>query len=56
VRFRSSFPYEGTRLSYQFDGRIENGALAGTVDMGEYGKAKFTAQRHQYRNGQGRRG
>jgi L-seryl-tRNA(Ser) seleniumtransferase len=56
VRFRSSFPYEGTRLGYQFDGRVENGALAGTVDMGEYGKAKFTAQRHQYRNGQGRRG
>jgi hypothetical protein len=56
VRFRSSFPYEGTRLNYQFDGRVEHGALAGTVDMGEYGKAKFTAQRHPYRSAQRREG
>ena len=48
VRFRSSFKYEGTRLNYDFDGRLENGKLAGVIDMGEYGKARWTAQRHQY--------
>ncbi len=40
--------YEGTRLGYAFEGKLENGKLAGTVEMGEYGKAKWTAQRHQY--------
>ena len=56
VRFRSSFPYEGTRLNYQFEGRLENGALAGVVDLGEYGTARWTGQRHQYGNGELRRG
>ena len=48
VRFRSSMRYEGTRLGYDFQGRLENGKLAGTVDLGEYGSAKWTAQRHAY--------
>ena len=48
VRFRSSFKYEGTRLGYDFQGRAENGRLSGTVDMGEYGTAKWVAERHKY--------
>ena len=48
VQFRSSMRYEGTRLGYAFEGKLENGKLSGTVEMGEYGKAKWTAQRHQY--------
>ncbi len=48
VRFRSSMRYEGTRLSYDFEGRLEDGKLAGSVDLGEYGKARWTAARHQY--------
>jgi L-seryl-tRNA(Ser) seleniumtransferase len=48
VWFRSSLRYEGTRLGYDFEGRLENGTLSGTVDLGEYGKARWTAQRHQY--------
>ena len=45
VRFRSSLPHEGTRLGYRFDGRIQGETIAGEVDMGEYGKARWTARR-----------
>ena len=49
VRFRSSFPYEGTRLSYEFSGAVEGDRISGEVSLGEYGQARFTAQRHRYR-------
>jgi D-glucosaminate-6-phosphate ammonia-lyase len=55
VQFRSSLPTEGTRVSFQFEGTEQGGKLAGTVLLGEYGSAKWTAQRHQFRAG-GRRG
>jgi len=45
VRFRSSHRYEGTSISYTFDGILSEGALAGTVGLGEYGTAKFTAKK-----------
>jgi uncharacterized pyridoxal phosphate-dependent enzyme len=45
VRLRSSHPFEGTSVGYTFDGVLSASALAGTVDLGEYGKAKFTARR-----------
>jgi D-glucosaminate-6-phosphate ammonia-lyase len=45
---RSSFRYEGTRIGWQFDGRLANNQITGTVHLGEYGQAKFTAERHQY--------
>lgn len=41
---RSSQPYEGTRIHFRFTGRIEGDAMEGTVDMGEYGKARWTAR------------
>jgi L-seryl-tRNA(Ser) seleniumtransferase len=48
VWLQSSFRYEGTRLGYEFEGRLENERLSGTVNLGEYGTARFDAQRHKY--------
>jgi L-seryl-tRNA(Ser) seleniumtransferase len=55
VRFTSSLPTDGSRVSFQFSGTVDGGKMSGTVGLGEYGEAKFTAERHQYRSG-GRRG
>jgi uncharacterized pyridoxal phosphate-dependent enzyme len=54
VRFQSSLPTDGTRVSFQFDGKVEGSKMSGTVGLGEYGEAKWTAERHPYRTG-GRR-
>jgi D-glucosaminate-6-phosphate ammonia-lyase len=57
VRFSSSLPTEGSRISFQFNGTVEAGKMSGTVGLGEYGEAKFTAEKHQYGGGgRGRRG
>jgi len=48
VRLRSGFRYEGASLSYQFQGKLAADAMEGEVDLGEYGKAQFTARRHRY--------
>lgn len=48
VHFRSSQKIEGQRLSHDFTGKVEQDRMAGDVDMGEYGMAKWTAERHQY--------
>ena len=45
VRLRSSLPHEGTRLGYRFDGRLQGETIEGDVDLGEYGKARWTARR-----------
>jgi uncharacterized pyridoxal phosphate-dependent enzyme len=45
VRFRSSHKIEGSRLSYDFTGTASGDTMTGTVDMGEYGKARWTATR-----------
>lgn len=55
VRFQSGYGTEGTRVSYQFTGKADGTTMSGTVALGEYGEAKWTAERHQYRAG-GRRG
>jgi L-seryl-tRNA(Ser) seleniumtransferase len=49
VRFRSSQKIQGTRLSYDFSGTVEGDTMAGDVNLGEYGEAKFSARRHQYK-------
>ena len=49
VRFRSRHRYEGTSLEYDFVGKLENNKMTGSVQMGEYGTAEFTAERFQYR-------
>jgi D-glucosaminate-6-phosphate ammonia-lyase len=46
VRCRSSHHYEGTSIGYVFEGAAEGETIRGTVDVGEYGKAPFTARRH----------
>ena len=46
VRCRSSHHYEGTSIGYVFEGVAEGDTIRGTVDVGEYGKAPFTARRH----------
>jgi len=55
VRFQGGYGTEGTRVSYQCTGKAEGGKMSGTVALGEYGEARWTAERHQYRTG-GRRG
>lgn len=51
IRFQSSLTTEGTRVSFQFSGRMEGNQLSGTVALGEYGEARWTATRHQYSTG-----
>ncbi|MGI9073073.1 MAG: aminotransferase class V-fold PLP-dependent enzyme [Bryobacteraceae bacterium] len=48
VHFRSSQKIQGTRLFFDFSGTVENGKIAGDVNLGEYGEARWTAQRHEY--------
>src|SRR5712691_2148225 len=46
VRCRSNHHYEGTSIGYTFEGAIDGDTMRGAVDVGEYGKAPFTARRH----------
>jgi L-seryl-tRNA(Ser) seleniumtransferase len=50
VRLRSSLPYEGTRLNFQFEGTVRGQQMEGEVDLGEYGKARWTARRLEPRD------
>jgi hypothetical protein len=47
LSLRSAHRYEGTAVTYRFDGTIATSEITGTVDLAEYGKAQFTARRHQ---------
>jgi L-seryl-tRNA(Ser) seleniumtransferase len=46
VELRSSLPAGGTHLSYTFRGSLQGEEIAGGVDLGEYGRAKWRAHRH----------
>ncbi|MFB3827575.1 MAG: aminotransferase class V-fold PLP-dependent enzyme [Bryobacteraceae bacterium] len=46
VLLRSTHRYEGTALAYRFEGALEGAGMVGEVDLGEYGRARFTARRH----------
>jgi uncharacterized pyridoxal phosphate-dependent enzyme len=46
VELRSSLPAAGTHLSYTFRGSLQGQEIAGEVDLGEYGRAKWRAHRH----------
>jgi seryl-tRNA(Sec) selenium transferase len=48
VRFRSSQRIHGTFLFCDFMGTVEGESMSGVIDMGEYGRANWTAQRHHY--------
>jgi uncharacterized pyridoxal phosphate-dependent enzyme len=45
VTLHSRMPISGSAIEWAFKGRVQGGALSGTVDMGEYGPAGFTAVR-----------
>jgi L-seryl-tRNA(Ser) seleniumtransferase len=53
VTFQSSLPTDGTRVSLQFTGKVSEGRMSGTVALGEYGEAKWSAERHAYRKRNG---
>jgi L-seryl-tRNA(Ser) seleniumtransferase len=36
----------GAALSYRFTGKLNGDSISGTLDMGEYLSAKWTAKRH----------
>jgi hypothetical protein len=55
LRFRSTLPSIGSRVSFEFTGTADGAKLSGSVNLGEYGQTTWTAQRHEYRTG-GRRG
>ena len=38
----------GNALSYHFAGTVSGGEMSGTLDLGEYLKAKWSSKRHQY--------
>lgn len=48
VRLRSSQKIHGTRLFCDFMGTVEGDRMAGAVNLGEYGEAKWSAERHHY--------
>lgn len=54
VHFRSGQRYEGTFLGYDFTGKVIQDRMEGTVQLGEYGEARWTAQRHAYAQGRRR--
>lgn len=53
IRFRSSQKIQGTRLFYDFTGTVEGDKMAGNVALGEYGQARWSAERHKYQTPEG---
>ena len=52
VQISSSYTERhGDALSFRFNGTAEADAMSGTLDMGEYLMAKWSAKRHDYRRG-----
>jgi hypothetical protein len=56
VHFRSRQRIQGQQLSYEFTGTVDGDKMSGAVNMGEYGDARWSAERHHYRAPGGRRG
>jgi L-seryl-tRNA(Ser) seleniumtransferase len=48
VRFQSVLPIEGSRLSYEFSGRMSGDRMEGDLNLGEYPNARWWAQRHAH--------
>jgi seryl-tRNA(Sec) selenium transferase len=49
IDFRSAQKIQGQILSYEFTGSVDGDKMAGKVNLGEYGEAAWSADRHQYR-------
>jgi uncharacterized pyridoxal phosphate-dependent enzyme len=45
LELRSHMPVSGSAIEWTFKGEVQDGILSGSVDMGEYGPARFTAVR-----------
>jgi D-glucosaminate-6-phosphate ammonia-lyase len=45
ARFHSSHKIQGTSIGYEFRGTVAGNSMNGTVNMGEYGQANWTATR-----------
>jgi len=48
IWFRSSHRFEGTRIQYEFEGRVAGDAIEGQAGLEEYGTARWKAVRHRY--------
>ena len=48
VKLSSRHPIQGTVLEYMFAGQADGDTMHGTVSLGEYGAAEWTAKRHSY--------
>ncbi|HEX7139688.1 MAG TPA: hypothetical protein VF219_17685, partial [Vicinamibacterales bacterium] len=52
VQIASSYTERhGDALNFRFTGTVDGNAMSGTLDMGEYLSANWTAKRHDYRRG-----
>ena len=49
IRIVSSYNGNGDSLPYQFTGKAAGDEITGTLEMGEYLGARWTAKRHQFR-------
>ena len=47
VTLRSALPCGGQTLTYAFSGRLDADTISGDVELGEYGRATFTARRQK---------
>ena len=45
VSFRSVMPLGGNEIEYSFAGSIAGNSMSGTVELGEYGHAQWSATR-----------
>ena len=45
VSFRTVLGHEANRTVYAFEGTVAGDSMAGQVDLGEYGQARWTARR-----------
>ncbi len=48
VSLRSTLPCEGNNLSYTFEGTVSDDRMAGDLNLGEYPRARWTAERFRY--------
>lgn len=49
VQFRSSQRIQGQRLNYAFTGTVDGDKMSGDANLGEYGAARWSAERHHYK-------
>lgn len=50
VKLRSNYRVPGNSISYWFAGKVANDTISGSIYMGEYLTAKFTAKRASYKS------